>query len=322
MFAGLSVMLWPLFIAYGATLYSESTALPFFVVFLLAVPGVLGSSDARAGRWFSAGALLGLCMHIRPMYLLYSPFAAGIAYQRSPGGRRGMISVAALTGGCLAVVLPWAIGLSLHEGSPILLSASGGETLGGGINPELLRIESEGRSAFVTPSERMTWVGPGKWLPMDQTGLLSAEEKKLPFAARSNRVGRKSIAWMREHPREAAYLQVRKLAYMWGIYPFWNGWKQTILGNIPILILLPVGVIALIAHPTEVRALSLFWSLPLFVSAVALISWGSWRFRMPGDLGLIALAASLTDREEVGKFLRSVANGRGAESAVQHGDRL
>jgi hypothetical protein len=41
------------------------------------------------------------------------------------------------------------------------------------------------------------------------------------------------------------------------------------------------------------QELALFWSLPLFVSAVSLISWGSWRFRMAGDLGLIVLAALL-----------------------------
>jgi hypothetical protein len=35
------------------------------------------------------------------------------------------------------------------------------------------------------------------------------------------------------------------------------------------------------------------WQLLIFCSLVACASWGSWRFRMLGDLGLIVLAATL-----------------------------
>ena len=58
-------------------------------------------------------------------------------------------------------------------------------------------------------------------------------------------------------------------------------------------------VLFLLAIATLVRlrcclpALAPMWTLPLFVSLAAVISWGSWRFRQPGDLGLILLAAAL-----------------------------
>ena len=90
MLAGLGVMIWPLFVRYGATLYSETVVLPLFTGFLLAVPGHWKAHDGQKGRWFGAGLVLGLCMHCRPMYLLYSPFAAVVAYWRGRGGWAGL----------------------------------------------------------------------------------------------------------------------------------------------------------------------------------------------------------------------------------------
>jgi hypothetical protein len=50
-----------------------------------------------------------------------------------------------------------------------------------------------------------------------------------------------------------------------------------------------------IAHTPElaVRYVRLL-VLPVFVSCVAMISWGSWRFRLPGDVGLIAFCTTAT----------------------------
>lgn len=307
--SGLGVMLWPPFIWYGATLYSETTALPFFAGFLLAIPGTRRSDTLRTRRWLGAGALLGVCMHIRPMYLLYSPFAALIAYWRGPGRLRGMIPVVALAAGYLLVVLPWSIVLSIHEGTFVFLSSNGGETIAGGLNPELLRIEGEeGGKEYITPAGRSTWVGPGKWLPIHETGLLSAEEQALPYSQRGKVLTRNALTWVRNNPGKASYITLRKLTYMWGIYPFWNGRSQTIIGNVPTLGLMFLGMTALVRYRRYLRELSIFWTLPLFVILVAVMSWGSWRFRQPGDLGLIVLAASLPVASEVIRFLASLSD--------------
>ena len=138
---------------------------------------------------------------------------------------------------------------------------------------------------------------------MDETGLLSREEKGLPYTLKSKRLGENATAWIRQHPMDACYLTMRKFTYMWGIYPFWNGWTHTLLGNIPILVLLATGAVAVVVYRNVLGPLSIFWSLPLFVCLVAFISWGSWRFRQPADLGLIVLAASLPFATEVKQFL-------------------
>src|SRR4029079_8654802 len=123
------------------------------------------------------------------------------------------------------------------------LSSLDGDVFAGGLNPELLRIEREEVvRPFVTPSRRVTWVGPGKWLPPHQTGFLSPQELSAPPSAKQGRgLFPRSLRWAGENPRSALYLEARKLGYLWGFTPFWNGWSQTLLGNVPTLGLLALA---------------------------------------------------------------------------------
>jgi hypothetical protein len=300
---GLGVMAWPIYVRYGATLYSETLALPVFAATLLAFPGPHGPGSGRAGRWLRAGVMLGFCMHMRTMYLIFTPFVALVAYWREHGGRIGLVSVATLASGCLLVVLPWSIFMSTREHSFVLLSSNGGETLAGGLNPELIREGRRGGTDLVTPSGRITSLIPGKWVPSQATGFLSPREMQLPYTRQSKLLTERASAWIARNPGPALYLSMRKLTYMWGIYPFWNGTSQTVLGNIPLIGLMAVGMVAMFRLRRYFRETSLFWTLPIFVSVVALIAWGSWRFREPADLGLIALAATLPWSREVKRFL-------------------
>ncbi len=49
--AGLGVLVWPLFVRYSATLYSETLAAPVFAAFLLTLPGPTAARTASIGRW-------------------------------------------------------------------------------------------------------------------------------------------------------------------------------------------------------------------------------------------------------------------------------
>jgi hypothetical protein len=189
------------------------------------------------------------------------------------------------------VALPWATYISVRESRLIPVSANDGETLAGGLNPALLSMDKN--SVFVTHDGRTTWQGPGKWLPMERTGYLSAQELQLPYAKRRTLLIERTDAWIKSHPAATAYLTARKLSYMWGIYPFWNGAAQSFLGNFPLLLLTCTAFLSLWINRQALAELALFWTLPLFSSAVCLVSWGSWRFRMPADVGLIVLSAIL-----------------------------
>jgi hypothetical protein len=84
-----------------------------------------------------------------------------------------------------------------------------------------------------------------------------------------------------------------KVLYMWGFWPFSIKDRQTVFGGIPVLISLLLSFFALVRFSKYFRELSRFWTLPIFVTIVALFSWGSWRFRQPADIGLLALSALL-----------------------------
>jgi 4-amino-4-deoxy-L-arabinose transferase-like glycosyltransferase len=292
--ASVVFLLWPPFVRYGASIYSDSIALLLFLVYLLALPlpGTAGQPPLRRWlQWCLAGGLLGLCLQMKPLYLLYTPIAFLLATWSETSFRRGLAAAAILTAGCIVVVTPWSAYVSAREGHFILVSANDGETLAGGLNPTLMNMDNSG--VFVTAGGRTTWVGPGKWLSMDQTGYLSPQELELPDAQASALLSVRARAWMKSHPGAVAYLSARKLLYMWGIYPFWNGASQSLFGNIPLLLLTGIATVSLWINRRAWRRLALFWTLPLFSSLVCLISWGSWRFRIPADAGLIVLAATL-----------------------------
>jgi 4-amino-4-deoxy-L-arabinose transferase-like glycosyltransferase len=287
MLAGVAFLLWPPFVRYGASIYSDSIALLLFMVYLLAFP------IAQPRRWAQfalAGALLGLCLLVKPLYLLYTPLAFCLAILSETSIRRGLAAAALLTLGCILVLSPWSAYISAREGHFILVSANDGETLAGGLNPTLMKMDDSG--VFVTAGGRSTWVGPGKWLPMDQTGYLTSKELELPYSQASALMAVRAREWIKTHPSEVAYLSARKLLYMWGIYPFWNGASQSLFGNIPLLLLVALAGVGSWLNRHAWRRLALFWSLPILSSGVALVSWGSWRFRMPADAGLLIVAAT------------------------------
>jgi hypothetical protein len=287
---GIAVALWPLFAIYGKTLYSETTALPLFLAFLAALPRgsqLGGSSSTPARRWMLSGAMLAVAMLVRPMYLFFLPFVLPILCWEDGSLGRGSKRMAWLVLGCALTLAPWSTYASLREGRPLLLSANGGETLAGGLNP---RMAHGGYRMFVAADGRRTWTGPGKWAAESDTGYLSEAELTLPRSDRDRLLKERTWHWIATEPMFAIRLEVAKLLYMWGIYPFWNGLQQTIFGNIPTILVIVLGASALVRFKEARRRLVMLWSLPLFTSGVALVSWGSWRFRQPADVGLLLLA--------------------------------
>jgi 4-amino-4-deoxy-L-arabinose transferase-like glycosyltransferase len=299
--AATGFLLWPPFVRYGATIYSDSIALLGLLGFLIAFQ-LAATRQEPAGaswaRWLLAGGLLALCVQMKPLYILYTPIAFLLALASAQTVNLRARAATLLTAGCLVVLLPWSTYLSLREGHFVLVSANDGETLAGGLNPEVLRLDG----FYRTPENRVTWVGPGKWVGPEGTGYLNRDELDLPYTQARALLAERSLSWIESHPREVAYITARKLLYMWGIYPFWNGVAQSLFGNFLLLPLMAAAGVALWRSRRTPLRLAMFWSLPIFCSLVACVSWGSWRFRMPGDLGLIVLAATLALHAQKGAF--------------------
>ncbi len=291
--SGAAVLLWPPFARYGATLYSDSIGLLAFLAFLVAFPfrgAAAAPAPVRWSRWLGAGLLLGLAVQTKPLYLVYTPFAFLFALLDGVPGRR-VRGAALLTAGCLVVMLPWSAYVSAQQHRLLLVSGNDGETLAGGLNPRILEMRDGVWMA--SPEGRRVWIGAGKWVDPPNTGYLTEPELALSHAEQAELLSARATAWIRSHPREVAYLTARKLLYMWCIYPLWNGLAQTLLGNVLMFPLLLLAALALWRLPLRGAALAPLWTMPVFCSLVACVSWGSWRFRMPGDLGLLVLAAGL-----------------------------
>jgi 4-amino-4-deoxy-L-arabinose transferase-like glycosyltransferase len=235
-----------------------------------------------------AGIVLGLAAHIRPMYQLYLPILSIVVFveERSipTAFKRFLIIVA----GFSLIVLPWSAYMTTRFDRVIVLTSNGGETLSGGLTPKLL--EPTGITT-ITGGGRTAWVGPGKWVTLDQSGYLSAKELTLPYDQLDSLLRERTIKWISENPGKALQLEFYKLAYMWGVYsPVPNGLSQTLFGSIPAAMLLLFSIACVLFRPDDRVQLVRLWTLALFVSGIALISWGSWRFRQPADAGLLAFS--------------------------------
>ena len=282
--AALALACWPPHLFLASSMYSEAVTLPLLLVFLVFLPRRDGDNANRLLIWLLCGCLLGLVAHLRTMYQLFVPFLLVILLLEGWPFRSAVARWLLIVTGFLAVVLPWSTYVSQKTGSAMLLTANGGETLAGGLNPEILRYETE----ELRKERRSAWIGPGKWLPSSQTGYLAGSENALPYTERDRLLRDRTIAWVLTNPNDAAYLTFRKLAYQWGFYPLSRSTPfQIVAGNIPSMALFLLFT-ALLAWRFEVRRLDArVWTMPVFTAGIAVISWGSWRFRHPADAMMI-----------------------------------
>jgi 4-amino-4-deoxy-L-arabinose transferase-like glycosyltransferase len=291
--AGLAAMLWPPFIYYGRSLYSETATLPLFVLFLALIPrgSVLsGESSNTWWRWTASGAFLGLCTLFRPMYMLFFPFLVLVLLLEERKWRTGLRRALLSLAGFAIVVSLYSVVLSIRVHAPVIVSTTGGEALAEGLNPALIQ---RGYVFFKTPDGRSNWSGPGKLSSsIEETGYLTKQERALPGPQVDRLLRRRVIEWAISDPRSVLYLQASKLLYMWGIYPIIRE-RQLLLLNMITLAAVITGLISLVLFRNFSRGLVRFWVLPVYSSTLAMISWGSWRFREPGDLGIIAIGALL-----------------------------
>jgi hypothetical protein len=289
-FSGLALALWPPILFYGVSLYSEVLALPVFLVSLWLLPPGSRTGQPRRRRdallVFAAGVMLAVATQVRPMYLIMTPFIAAVILLEERDVRRALGRVVLIAAGFTLTILPWSIYMTSRYHHPILVTSNGGETLAGGLTPKLFEAERRGQTKA---RGRDSWVGPGKWLTVAQNGYLSDAEQHLPYDQQDALLKARAMAWIKANPGPAFQIEASKLLYMWGLYPLArNGLGQTLFGSLPTLALLAFAIFNLVTMPIARTALARFWILPIFVTAVAAISWGSWRFRQPGDAGLLA----------------------------------
>ena len=314
----LALAVWPPALYFGVSLYSESVALPLVLLTLLLLPA---GRNVRGSAWSSrdwqAALLAGLCLalatQVRPMYLLFLPVIMLIMVLEQFEIVATLRRFAIVLVGFALLTAPWSYYLSTRYHHVILVTSNGGETLAGGLTPKLLIPQSE---HTIQLADRTTWVGPGKWLTLDKNGYLSDADLLLPYDRLDALLKARTMNWVEHNPGDAAFIEASKLRYLWGFSSMaQSDAREIIFGALPTIFLLCASIAFWVAIPGVRKRYPRLWLLPLFVSGVALISWGSWRFRQVGDVGLLALCAiSLvylkdTWRIERAKFPQRAKNG-------------
>jgi len=278
--SALITAMWPISLFYSASLYSETITVPLFLLMLTTLP------RKREGNWLLPGALLGILILFHPMYTLFIPFAFLIIWMEQGSFKIAVKPIALCFLGCAFIILPWSVIASKKASSFVMISVNQVDALAGSLNPVLIQ---RGYQHQNLKSGKSVWVGPGKWT--HEHGYLEKEEENLPQIEKNALVQKRLLEWVQNNPKDALYLQTAKLAYLWGIYPlFVGGYKHFIFGNIPILLLLALSLMACYRFRNEILTLSRLWMPLFFICLVSQISWGSWRYRQSVDICLIILS--------------------------------
>ena len=303
------LMFWPPAVYYGTSMYSETVALPLFLISLVLLP--VGSRIRSVGPHpallsLSSGACLGATTHVRPMYLMFLPMLLGIMLIEEVRPAVALRRFALVISGFSLIIAPWSILMTNRYHHLIVVTSNGGETLAGGLNPQLLKM---GRNREILLRDRKSWVGPGKWLPIETTGYLTDGENGMTYDQKDALLKSRTLNWAEHYPKQAAYLELSKLRYLWGFSSFNDSdLFQTLFGAVPTMLLLIGSMFLWFKMPILRWQYPRLWLLPIFVSGIALISWGSWRFRQVGDVGLIAMCVIgtfiLVDRRQSSALLR------------------
>jgi cytochrome c-type biogenesis protein CcmH/NrfG len=195
------------FIYYEGKLHAPSL-LVFLSVLMIYTLGLL-TEGLRPARALCAGLTLGLLAAVRPNVLtmcVAAPLWMGWIAWRRREGRQFLLTVLAFTVGVAIVVTPAAIRNYKVTGDFTLLSANGGINLFFGNNPQ-----SDGVSAAHPDT--------GAWSCFDYPRIVMDLEtrlgKPLTHAEADAYFTARATAFVREQPRDALRLTVRKTLLFW-----------------------------------------------------------------------------------------------------------
>lgn len=299
--AAVVAALYPLFWMNDAGLLSESLLAPITAATLLATLAFRATPDVRRGA--ALGGLLGLMVLTRSEALALVPLLPLLGARRAL--RRAWWGLLAALAAAALVTAPWiAYNLARFE-QPVLLTGNLGGTLAGA------------SCDSVWYGARTGWWGC-------ETATTASDE-----GVRDRELRAAAARYWRAHTARAPLVVAARVGRLWGLYAP----RQTaeldaferdaravapwlLVGYGIAVVLAAVGVIALHRERTFV---AWWWALAGTATLTAAAFYGSWRFRVPADVGLAALAgvglARLSARLSVSSRLRGAARAQRAAPA-------
>jgi 4-amino-4-deoxy-L-arabinose transferase-like glycosyltransferase len=280
--AALLTAVHPYFVAISALLLSEAVFVPLMVAVLWGMAAAWNrlAAGGRPGLLLplAVGAGGGAAILVRPSWALFVPFLLGglpVALVLGPAERRartarGMWFAGVVVLGLCAVMAPWWVRNARVLGRFVPTAVWMGASLYDGLNPA------------ATGGSDMRFLADPEFWPLDELD----QDRMLT---------RRALAFAREHPGRVLGLAAIKLGRFWCPWPAAAGparWPLVLLGllvEVPVLALVGLG---LWQCRHDVRAWVLLAGPLLYFCAVHLVFASSMRYRIPGEVPAVGLAAA------------------------------
>jgi len=280
---GILAAFYPGAIAMSILILSESPFCPWMLAHVYCWVRAIRGSDRSAMTWATAGGVLaGMATLVRPSWLLFTPFAAGLSVLFGTERRRHLgIAFMMVLGLCITMSPWWLRNYRVCQRFvPTTLQV--GASLYDGINPEATGASN---MRFMTKFRH-------------EQQAIDAREGNSPhfFEWRLNeRLKQAAIAHARENPGEIAQLMGVKLARMWSPLPNAEELQSVFFrlivaaGYLPLLLAAIWGVWRFGRKSCE---LVLCWLPAVYFSCLHVIFVSSIRYRLPAMLVLTVFAGA------------------------------
>lgn len=236
-----------------------------------------------AGWLFAAGVAAGLATLMRPSWLLFTPFAIGVALVFQAQRKRHAWAAIWLMTALAMTMSPWWLRNYRVTGHLVPTTLQVGASLYDGLNPR------------ATGASNMDFVESA-------VEKLRADDERRdappadPFEYRLDRLLlSEAIQWARSHPVEVVKLAGIKVVRMWNLWPNEPQFRRPIIATGLLLTYAPLFVLALIGAWRYARRgwPYLLCLLPaVYLTLLHMIFVSSIRYREPAMLILIVLAAA------------------------------
>ena len=238
-----------------------------------------------------AGVLAGLATLTRPSWLLFTPFAVGVAVTAFPPRLRQLKIGAAMLCAMALTMSPWWLRNARVLGAFVPTTTQVGASLYDGLH------------AGATGASDMSFVSPMEQEFLQQQPNIEGSDntqRRLRYEVQLNQhFAGEAIDWAKAHPTDAASLAVVKFARMWNIWPnepslrSWPVRWIVAIGYLPILVCALIG-----AWQFRRRGWPyvMCWLPAAYFTLLHMVFVGSIRYRQVPMLLLIVLAAGVVGR--------------------------
>ncbi len=286
--AGVMASLYPGAIGMSVFVLSEALFCPLMVGQMIGwVVATRSPCPQRAaGAALVTGVIAGVATLTRPSWLLFTPFACGVAFVLYGERKRQLLVGVALAVGLVVAMMPWWVRNYGITGRLTLTTTQFGASLYDG-----WRADSNGESdmRFV----ESFYQEQRKADAADPDATIGPFEQRL-----DDRLRAAAIDWARQHPRRVMQLAGIKFMRIWNPWPnsgklqSWTYRSAIFVGYTPLMLLSVAGAIQFVRRGWPY---CLCVVPAIYFTCLHMIFVGSIRYRQPAMLLLIVLAAGFVD---------------------------